>query len=231
MQYLDTSKLKSAMIDAAILRAERTMRDDDALVMVHPEYRAKWEYTLRELRFREHRQKRNTRILAFIIAAAIMALAGCAWTYREKIADFWVTAFDKYDKLEIDDIGEDFPRTIEEVYIPTYVPEGYELEYEQIDLFKVQMKWKNNGDYIMYTQTLKPKSRAVLDSEVGEYIIKQWDDYTIFCYSSVDRRSYIWLGRYRFCLFSSKGISDKEFEKIIENIFVYEEKYTKKESR
>ena len=36
MRYLDTSKLKSAMIDAAILRAGNTMQEVDAPVIIAP---------------------------------------------------------------------------------------------------------------------------------------------------------------------------------------------------
>ena len=36
MRYLDTSKLKSAMIDAAILRAGDTMQEDNAPVVIAP---------------------------------------------------------------------------------------------------------------------------------------------------------------------------------------------------
>lgn len=229
MQHLDSRKLKSAMIDAAILRAERTMKDDQEPVVVHPLYRERWERTVRELQVRRLRKKRKTRVLAFIIAAVVAALAGCAWTYREKIADFWVTAFDKYDKLEIDDIGEDFPRTIEEVYIPTYVPEGYELEYEQIGVFQVNMTWKNNDDYIIYSQTVLSKSENVgnpkiLDNEVGEYKSKKWNDCIVFYYFHDERQYYVWTDKYKFYLIFSKEISDNNFEKIIKNIEKNEEK-------
>lgn len=224
MQHLDTRKLKSAMIDAAIMRAERTMKDDQEPVVVHPLYRERWERTVRELQVRRLRKKRKTRVLAFIIAVVVAALAGCAWTYREKIADFWVTAFDKYDKLEIDDIGEDFPRTIEEVYIPTYVPEGYELEYEQMDSLKVHMIWKNNSDYIIYTQTLIPKNRNVFDNEVGEYTVMHYGDQTVFRRLRNNRQIYIWVNEYKFRLAFSEGLADEKILKIIKNIQENEEK-------
>lgn len=223
MQHLDTSKLKSAMIDAAILRAERTMQGDDVPVVVHSEYRAKWEYTLRVLRIREHRKKRNTRILAFIIAAVVAALAGCAWTYREKIADFWVTAFDRYDKLEIDDIGEDFPRTIEEVYIPTYVPEGYEQVYYQKDSLKIWSKWEKDGNYLIYMQSIISGNYNVLDSEKGEYVSKQLGDKIVFCHFYNGRQIVIWIKGYEFRFASSKEIIDEEMIKIINSVQKFEE--------
>lgn len=228
MQHLDSRKLKSAMIDAAILRAERTMKDDQEPVVVHPLYRERWERTVRELQVRRLRKKRKTRVLAFIIAAVVAALAGCAWTYREKIADFWVTAFDKYDKLEIDDIGEEFPKTIDEVYIPTYVPEGYELEYQQIDSFKVHMLWKSDDDYLMYTQTVIPKDldagiKNVLDNEIGEYTTKQCTHGFVFCHSFNGNSYYVWLSKYKFSLICSKEFSDENLIKIIDNIQKFEE--------
>ena len=228
MQHLDISKLKSAMIDAAILRAERTMRDDQEPVVVHSLYRERWERTVRELQVRRLRKKRKTRVLAFIIAAVVAALAGCAWTYREKIADFWVTAFERYDKLEVGETGEELPGTIEEVYIPTYVPEGYELEYQQINVFNVHMLWKHGDDYMIYTQTVifknkNAENQNVLDNEAGEHIVKQLDNYTVFCYFCDDKQRYIWINKYKFCLTSSKEIPDEELKKIIENIQKSEE--------
>lgn len=218
MRHLDSQKLKSAMIDAAILRAERTMKDDQEPVVVHPLYRERWERTVRELQVRRLRKKRKTRVLAFIIAAVVAALAGCAWTYREKIADFWVTAFDRYDKLEIDDIGEDFPRTIDEVYIPTYVPEGYELEYEQIDLFKVHMLWKNNDDYLMYTQTTIYGNDNMLDNEMGKYVPLKQNGQIVFYRSCNDQQIFIWTNEYKFRLISSKEILVEDLLKFFENI-------------
>ena len=234
MQHLDSRKLKSAMIDAAILRAERTMKDDQEPVVVHPLYREKWENSVRELRLRRLREKRKTRVLAFIIAAVVAALAGCAWTYREKIADFWVTAFDRYDKLEIDDIGADFPRTIEEVYIPTYVPEGYELEYYLIDTFKARIKWKKGEEYLIYTQVGVSPSKSseiynMLDNETGKRTIIQWDDNIVFCHSFNGNSYYVWIDKYKFCLISSGKISDEEIKKIIENIQKYEENPSEKD--
>lgn len=224
MQHLDISKLKSAMIDAAILRAERTMQGDDVPVVVHSEYRAKWEYTLRVLRIREHRKKRNTRILAFIIAAAIMALAGCAWIYRERIADFWVTTFDKYSKLEPCVAEEEYPQTIETVYIPTYLPEGYELVYKEIDELKAHFVWKSSDSYLVFTQTVIPKNTNVLDSETGKYDVKEYSGLVVFHSFCQNEQIFTWLNEYKFRLGFTNEISDEEVKKIIENISKNEEK-------
>ena len=223
MQDLDTSKLKRAMIDVAILRAERTVKDDQEPVVVHPLYRERWERTVRELQVRRLRKKRKTRVLAFIIAAVVAALAGCAWTYREKIADFWVTAFDRYDKLEIDDIGEDFPRTIEEVYIPTYVPEGYEQVYYQKDSLKIWSKWEKDGNYLIYMQSIISGNYNLLDSEKGEYVSKQLGDKIVFCHFYNGRQIVIWIKGYEFRLASSKEIIDEELIKIINSVQKFEE--------
>lgn len=228
MQYLDTSKLKRAMIDAAILRAERTMKDDQEPVVVHPLYREKWENSVRELRLRRLREKRKTRVLAFIIAAVIMALAGCAWRYREKIADFWVTAFDKYDKLELANVDEEFPRTLEEVYLPTYVPEGYELVDQQIDSFKFWAKWEKKENYFIYSQAVISKNintdnKNALDNEIGEYMTKEWGNHTVFCCSYDDQYVYIWIDKYKFRLSLSEEIDEAEIKEIIENFKKCEE--------
>lgn len=228
MQHLDSRKLKRAMIDAAIMRAEQTMQGDHEPVVVHPLYREKWENSVRELRLRRLREKRKTRVLAFIIAAVIMALAGCAWRYREKIADFWVTAFDKYSMLELSNINEEPPKVIEEVYFPTYVLEGYEMVYCQVDSFKVRAKWEKDGDYLIYSQAVISKNintdnKNALDNEVGGYQIKNLDKYFVFCYFCDDKQRYIWMDEYEFCLTSSKEISDEELKRIIENIRKSEE--------
>ena len=223
MQRFDTHKLKSAMIDAAILRAESMTKDDDAPVTVHSFYRLEWERTVRELRLRQRRQKRNTRILAFIIAAAVAALAGCAWTYRKKIANFWVTMFDRYDKLEITEIGEDLPRTIEEVYIPTYVPEGYELDDIYEDAFIVRIKWKKDDKYLIYTQSVIFENNSILDNELGAPVLKQIDQYAVFYHFYNKNSSYIWIDKYYFCLDASTEMSNEELKKIIENISKNEE--------
>ena len=223
MQRFDTHKLKSAMIDAAILRAESMTKDDDAPVTVHSFYRLEWERTVRELRLRQRRQKRNTRILAFIIAAAVAALAGCAWTYREKIADFWVTVFEKYSVLESSNFDKEPFKMIEEVYFPTYILEGYEMVYCQVDSFKVRAKWEKDGNYLIYTQAVIWENKNALDNERSEYIAKQVDKYTVFCHFRNGNSYYTWLNEYKFCLISSKEIYNEDLKKIIENIEKIEE--------
>lgn len=223
MQHLDSRKLKRAMIDAAIMRAEQTMQGDHEPVVVHPLYREKWENSVRELRLRRLREKRKTRVLAFIIAAVIMALAGCAWRYREKIADFWVTAFDKYSMLELSNINEEPPKVIEEVYFPTYILEGYEMVYCQVDSFKVRAKWEKDGNYLIYTQTLIPENKNVLDNEMGKYVAKRLDGQVVFCHFHNSQQIFIWADKYKYRLGSSEEIADEELKKIIENIRKSEE--------
>ena len=173
---------------------------------------------MRELQARRLRKKRKTRVLAFIIAAVVAALAGCAWTYREKIADFWVTAFEKYCTLESSNIDQEPPKVIEDVYLPTYMLEGYKLDHQKINTFTVFAKWKHNDDYLVYTQTVisqngSVENQNVLDNEIGEYTIKQCEDNAVFCHFYNNQYFFVWIDEYKFRLCSSQEISDEDLKK------------------
>lgn len=223
MRQLDTSRFKSAMIDAAILHAERLTENDSEPVAIHSVYWEKWEHAVRLLQISQRRKRRQTRLVAFIVAVTVAALAGCAWRYREKIAEFWVTAFEKYDIMESDIGVEVYPKIIEEVYYPTCMLNGYELDSVLQDLFKVRVEWIKDNESLIYMQMITETSDYVLDNEFGAYEIIQLDNYNILYYNYNGLQLYTWKTKYQFCLISSSILTDMELEKIIGGIQKFEE--------
>lgn len=218
MRQLDTSRFKSAMIDAAILHAERLTENDSEPVAIHSVYREKWEHAVRLLQISQRRKRRQTRLVAFIVAVTVAALAGCAWRYREKIAEFVITTFALYDVLETSGENYGYPTEIENVYFPTYMFDGYELESETKELFKVRIEWRKDDDYLIYLQLVIDQNRYILDNEIGKYTKKQIENHTIFFRDYGELQLYTWLNEYKFCLISSRSLLDNELEQIISSI-------------
>ena len=79
----------------------------------------------------------NRRVVAVLIAAVLLLLAGCAIIYRDEIREFVTEVREFFVKVTFDE-GEQESREIEEIYELTYIPEGYSLEEEYITRMRVE---------------------------------------------------------------------------------------------
>lgn len=103
-------------------------------------------------RYRLHLSKR---LIAAILAAVILLLAGCTvYIYREKIKNLFAEIHDRYVKV-FSDAEENSTIPISEIYSLGYIPEGYDCIEEKILPVFVSYKWKNEqGNIISFTQDI-----------------------------------------------------------------------------
>ena len=160
--------------------------------------------------------------LAALIAAALL-LAGCAAiVYREQIGDFFVNTYETYIKGYFVSNDEENVESIEEFYTLTYVPEGYELVEEKNIGFFAMSTWETqDGNQLIFEQSLITTGLFYLDNEKGESNIIETERYTVYIKNLNGKYCCFWSdGDYAFALYIEHEISTKEIERIIEGVTV-----------
>lgn len=165
------------------------------------------------------RKPLSTKMIAILVAAAILLLAGCAIIYRNEIRDFITDVQEFFVKVTFD-AGESESRVIEEVYELTYIPDGYEIESEYIYKYMVQIVIRDSrGDKIKFTQRPLDNSSFMVDVEHGYDEIFSVGDYRIYYQEADGINCYIWNdGKYAFKLNSTEELSLQMLKQIINGI-------------
>lgn len=157
------------------------------------------------------------RIIATIVAAALL-LTSCGIIFRNQIREIFR---DLYVKLTY---GEDASsgRLIDDIYMLTYVPEGYSLEREMIDPSLVQYKYVNEeNEHIVFEQRTVNSSIFVVDSEDGYSEIKEIEEYDVYYRFTDLSYIYVWSDeKYSIKLKSGTKLSNEEIIQIIEGITI-----------
>jgi hypothetical protein len=168
--------------------------------------------------------KIKRRIVAALIAAALL-LTGCAaYAYREEIKEFIETIFDDHIEVKYDD-NEDptTSATITEYYTLGYVPEGYDFIKIIEQPTQIKSKWVNaEGKYILLVQCTVESALFIMDTETEDWNLIQLGDHEIY-YRSTGVNYYIWNdGKYAYQLILSASFHEQELISMIENIRMQE---------
>lgn len=160
---------------------------------------------------------RTRRLIAILVAAALL-LTSCGIIFRNEIREIFDDLFVKitYDS---DDITTD---TIEEIYTPSYVPEGYILEKESITSMRAKYEFTNEtGDWLCFEQRPLPSGEFIVDSESGYSQIEEIDDYEIYYRLDNHYHCYIWGDEAYFMkMISNAKLSKEEIVLILNRIII-----------
>jgi len=161
----------------------------------------------------------NRRVVAVLIAAAILLLAGCAIIYRDEIREFVTNIKEFFIEVKFDE-GENDSQYIDEIYELTYVPEGYILKDKNINRMGVQYIFTNSDSKrIKFIQQSLDASNFYIDSEHSDNTIIAMENYTIYTRKTGDTFYYLWNdGKYAMQIYSSESLSDDELLLIIDGI-------------
>lgn len=165
------------------------------------------------------RKPLSTKMIAILVAAAILLLAGCAIIYSNEIREFVSKVYDSFVDLRFEE-GEQESRNIEEIYELTYVPEGYSLESQHIGQMAVQYLFVNvDDDYIKFIQRPIDAASFSVDIENSDNVIIEIGDYTIYSRQTNGTYYYLWNdGKYALKLNSKEELSYEALEAIIDGI-------------
>ena len=214
MNDLDTAKLKRAFIDATILKAQAMMETQPEPIVpskAHLLWMRDFLHTGKPPRKKWTTKKR---VIALLIAALFLLLSGCA---VRGLIDFFVTRFDKYDRVEQASVIDGYPDTIKDNIISNIFFTDYELVSIEEGSFVIRAKWeKADGSYIAVNQGTRKERSKYFDNEKGEIsLISQNGDQILYYLQDVQKHVYIFLCEYEFIIESSSKLSFEELSDII----------------
>lgn len=186
-------------------------------------------FARRMRRLAEHPEKysknRRTKKIVIILIAAALILTGCTAIkpIRTAIANFIITIFDNGSFVDksTDKNGKD---RITEFYTPAFIPEGYELVEDKVNIINDDVvishhiKYYKSGS-ILYFSQFEAKSTLTLDTENAE--IKTFIVGNIECMSSRNINCYIVIWEqygYRFSLEMPNDMPEKTASDIIKSL-------------
>lgn len=161
----------------------------------------------------------STKMIAILVAAAVLLLAGCAIIYRDEIRDFIIDIKEFFINVDFSE-GENNSQQIDEIYELTYIPEGYSLKEQYITRMRVEYVFANsNNKSIRFIQQSLDASTFSIDSEHSDTVIIEIDDFTIYSRIAGNMHYYLWNdGKYAMKLISTEKLSDDELLLIINGL-------------
>ena len=153
------------------------------------------------------------RIIAILVAAALL-LTSCGIAFRNEIQEIFNELFItlKYD-------GNNPPKTLEEIYILGYLPDGYVLHKEMRDQLAVKYIFVNDeGNIFTFEQGIIEGSKQVVDSD-GYSRFLDLVNFDIYYRFTGDAHIYVWSDeKYWLILMLENEMPNKEIISIIEGI-------------
>ena len=161
----------------------------------------------------------NKKMVAILVAAAVLLLAGCAIIYRDQIREFVTDIREFFVKIKFED-GENFSQNIEDIYELTYVPEGYALKDQFVNRMVVEYIFENEEYQSMrFIQQSIDASNFYVDIEHSDNVIFEIGEYTVYFRQTNGTYYYLWNdGKYALTLNSKEELSHKTLEAIINGI-------------
>ena len=173
----------------------------------------------RIVRGKEIKKPLNRKMIAILVAAAILLLAGCAIIYRNEIREFVSKVYESFVDLRFDE-GENYSQTIEETYELTYLPDGYTLEKSVTNRMGVEYLFVNADDnHIRFIQRPIDAASFSVDIEHGDYNVINIGEYEIYYRQTDGINYYLWNdGKYAMQLYVSNELPEKTLMLIINGI-------------
>ena len=207
---------KQALVEGVSRRIDREIAACDEKVVFSRRHIKNME---RIVKGKTPKKPINKKMVAILVAAAVLLLAGYAIIYRDEIREFVTDIREYFVKIDFED-GENESRAIDEIYELTYLPEGYSLEKQEINRMVVQYLFANaENDIIRFIQQSIDASNFYVDIENSDNVIIEIGDYTVYSRQTNGTHYYIWNdGKYALTLNSKEELSHETLEAIINGI-------------
>lgn len=165
------------------------------------------------------RKPLSTKMIAILVAAAVLLLAGCAIIYRDEIREFITNIKEFFVEIKFDE-GENDSQNIDEIYELTYIPEGYSLKEQNINRMGVHYIFTNfDSKRIKFIQRSLDASSFYIDSEHSDNTIIEIENYTIYSRIAENMHYYLWNdGKYALKLISTIELTGEELLSIINGL-------------
>ena len=155
------------------------------------------------------------RAVAILVAAALL-LTSCGIIFRNEIREIFEEFF-----ASVTFYGDESnPTTLEEIYILSYIPDGYALDKEITSPVCVQYTFVDeNSNIIKFEQRNLSDTSFVLDSESGYSKIIDIEEYNVYYRYTAKNNCYVWTDeKYSLTITSNTALPNEEIVLIIEGI-------------
>lgn len=131
-------------------------------------------------------------LMAVLVAAAVTTVSVEA--LRKPVMEFFTQVFERFTQIFFVDDTPDTRMVEMELYLPTHVPEGYELEQEEVlpYIHRTTYTHSYSNDKIRYKQRWKKRSEVIADTEDTQYSQVRIGDYEGITYSNKDMLTLIY---------------------------------------
>ncbi len=125
-------------------------------------------------------------LIAILVAAAVTTVSVEA--LRKPVMEFFTQVFERFTQIFFVDDTPDTRMVEMELYLPTHIPEGYELEQEEVFPYIHQVTYthSNSNDIIHYKQWWKESGLVIADTEDTQYSAITIGNYEGVTYSNKD---------------------------------------------
>ena len=159
------------------------------------------------------------RIAVVLIAAVItFTMMMSVSAIRTPILNFVIKTYDSFISIFVEKDEEiKLPTSIEHMYLPAFLPEGYiEISSENNEI-NAKSIWMNKNAIIILSQNvISEDSKIVIDNQDADYQTTMIDKNEIYYYSKNGFYTMYWSdGYYIFTLTCPEDINISEIEKII----------------
>ena len=216
---IKTDILKKALLESTLKEIQVIEALDYPKVKTDDEYENKIYSVINKSQVkRRHYSKRIAIILAAILVCLSMMMSISA--IRIKVIDFVVSIYEKYIALSIDEPSSNYPKTIEKVFKPTYIPDEYmENSFSQEQL-TVKLSWNSSRLKIRFYQNVILNDTDVyLDNENSKSSSLKVGNITIYYILKNGEYSIKWINEgYLFLISCPESLEWEEIEKIIMSV-------------
>ena len=218
--YKNDAKLfGEAVLNGIINRFDRELANNTESDLCSEEHKAAMLDVMLKAQSVERRINKK-RLIAIIVAAALLLVGCTAYVYRNEIGSFVENIYKEYVKIELPEDGDSLLAEIEHVYTLTYVPEGYDLVENIVDNVGVRYMYVNgSGEKIIFDQSIKNSTSIGIDNDDEKAEVIKYKNLEIYLRTTDYKKHYVWYDEnYAFKLVCFESLSQAEILKIIDEM-------------
>lgn len=163
-------------------------------------------------------------IVAIIILLIVLTSAMSVPAFRQPVIDFVVKQYNKFSSYFVDEESlqhskEQLPMKIENVYMPSKIPNNYEMVDYYADDLNTFALWsdESNNTIEFYQKVIFSYNNFNTENTVMNEI--EIDNRSVYQYTQKETTSYIWYDKgYTFIINVSKDFSLKQVSELINSI-------------
>ena len=222
--------LREALLEAALEEFRDIPAEEEISLEFSPGFEQRLRLRLAEegleeppLRLRFSRSFRRLAVAVLILALLAATAAVASPTLRENLLRFFPQETATHYEFTFDpEQAATAPKTLETVYLPAHIPEGYEtVDYVEADVL-ISVFWESgSGNLIHYMQqTLWTPEEGRLSANAENAIseIRVINGYKVFCVHT-ECQSYYWTdNEYFFSLSFDSDLTAEECETVLSSI-------------